>query len=545
MLADRVMVARSGRACAGGSVGLRIAVPPGLIGIARRLVASCRGLLQALEPLASSRALSRRIIAGMPRRTPAFVSHRSAVFLSTVFAALLLLGAPIQAAAHADLSIDLENNVWKGDLDALAAHRAIRVLVPYSKTLYFVDFGGTQRGLCYDFMRAFEDSLNKKLGARQPAHPCRVRARFAGSTHTDAVGRPRRCRGRQPHRHAGAIQTRGFRDAGRRGCAGGHRHRTRGARPAQPWTISPVEKSTYSPRSSYFESLTRINDGFRSRRMAPVKLRNAPGHFETEDILEMANAGLVNIVVADDYLAKFWKEVYPNITLHPDLVVRTQGDIAFAIRKNSPKLQAELDEFTRSHRVGTLFGNVDLQKYLQQTRWARNAMSQEEVRKFDTMVALFRKYGNEYEIDWLLMAAQGYQESQLDQTRRSQAGAVGVMQLTPATGEQMGVGDIHELDANIHAGIKYVRFMVDTYYADDQLDNLNKVLFAIASYNAGPNRVRELRKEAAGQHLNPECLVRQRRAGRIRKNRPRDGAVRQQYLQVLHRLYAGPGGRGA
>jgi membrane-bound lytic murein transglycosylase MltF len=78
-----------------------------------------------------------------------------------------------------------------------------------------------------------------------------------------------------------------------------------------------------------------------------------------------------------------------------------------------------------------------------------------------------------------------------------------VMQLTAATGEQMGAGDIRELDANIHAGIKYVRFMVDTYYAGDSLDNLNKVLFAIASYNAGPNRIRELRKEAAGQHLNP------------------------------------------
>jgi membrane-bound lytic murein transglycosylase MltF len=203
-------------------------------------------------------------------------------------------------------------------------------------------------------------------------------------------------------------------------------------------------------------------------------------------------------------LAKFWKEVYPNITLHPDLAVRTRGDIAFAIRKNSPMLKAELDAFTKTHRVGTLFGNVDLQKYLQQTRWARNAMTEEEVRKFDTMVSLFRKYGDEYQIDWLLMAAQGYQESQLDQTRRSQAGAIGVMQLTPATGEQMGVGDINDLDANIHAGIKYVRFMVDTYYADDTLDNLNKVLFAIASYNAGPNRIRELRKEAAARQLNPD-----------------------------------------
>jgi membrane-bound lytic murein transglycosylase MltF len=382
------------------------------------------------------------------------------------------------------------------------AHRAIRVLVPYSKTLYFVDYGGTQRGLSYDFMRAFEDALNQKLARGN----LRIHAVFVPVSRDQLL--PLLISGQGDVAAANLTIT--------------------PARAKQVDFVSPVAegvqeiivtgptapalhslddlsgKEVYvQPTSSYFESLTLINDGFRARKMAPIKLRSAPGHFETEDTLEMVNAGLVKIVVADDYLAKFWKEVYPNITLHPDLAVRTRGDIAFAIRKNSPKLKAELDAFTKTHRVGTLFGNVDLQKYLQQTRWARNAMTQEEVRKFDTMVSLFRKYGNQYEIDWLLMAAQGYQESQLDQTRRSEAGAIGVMQLTPATGEQMGVGDIQELDANIHAGIKYVRFMVDTYYADTTLDNLNKVLFAIASYNAGPNRIRELRKEAAARHLNP------------------------------------------
>jgi membrane-bound lytic murein transglycosylase MltF len=438
----------------------------------------------------------------MPRRTPAFVWYRSTLILSTVFAALLLQSARIQAGTDADLSIDLKNNIWKGDLDALTAHRAIRVLVPYSKTLYFVDFGGTQRGLCYDFMRAFEDSLNKKLARGN----LRIHAVFVPVSRDRLIPLLLAGQGDVVAANLTITPARSKLVDFVTPVAEGVQEIivTGPGAPALRSLDDLSGREVYvQPTTSYFESLASINDSFRSRRMAPVKLRNAPGHFETEDILEMANAGLVSIVVADDYLAKFWKEVYPDITLHPDLVVRTQGDIAFAVRKNSPKLKAELDEFTRSHRVGTLFGNVDLQKYLQQTRWARNAMSQEEVRKFDTMVALFRKYGDEYAIDWLLMAAQGYQESQLDQTRRSQAGAVGVMQLTPATGDQMGVGDIHELDANIHAGIKYVRFMVDTYYADDKLDNLNKVLFAIASYNAGPNRIRELRKEAAAQHLNP------------------------------------------
>ena len=428
----------------------------------------------------------------MPRPAPL------PVLLATI--ALLFCGAAI--SAQPKLTIDLKNNIWTGDLDVLTAHRAIRVLVPYSKTMYFVDYGGTQRGLCYDFMRAFEDALNQKLARGN----LRIHAVFVPVSRDQLLPLLMSGQGDVVAANLTITPARAKQvDFVTPIAAGVQEIIVTGpaAPPLHNLDDLSGQEVYVQPTSSYFESLTHVNDGFRSRNMAPIKLRSAPGHFETEDILEMANAGLVKIVVADDYLAKFWKEVYRNITLHPELVVRTRGDIAFAVRKNSPKLKAAMDEFTDTHRVGTLFGNVDLQKYLQQTRWARNAMTEDEVRKFDTMVGLFRKYGDQYAIDWLLMAAQGYQESQLDQTRRSQVGAIGVMQLTPATGEQMGVGDIHELDANIHAGIKYVRFMVDTYYADDKVDNLNKVLFAIASYNAGPNRIRELRKEAAEQHLNP------------------------------------------
>jgi membrane-bound lytic murein transglycosylase MltF len=422
--------------------------------------------------------------------------------LTALLAAIALMFCGTAGSAEPELTIDLRHNIWTGDLDALVAHRAIRVLVPYSKTLYFVDYGGTQRGLSYDFMRAFEDALNAKLARGN----LRIHAVFVPVSRDQLLPLLLSGQGDVVAANLTVTPLRARQVDFVTPVAAGVQEiivTGPGAPPLRSLDDLSGHEIYVQPSSSYFESLTRLNEAFRARRMAPIKLRNAPGHFETEDILEMANAGLVKIVVADDYLAKFWRQVYPDITLHPDLIVREQGDIAFAIRKNSPKLKAELDEFTKTHRVGTLFGNVDLQKYLQQTRWARNATTEEEVRKFNTLVSLFRKYGDQYEIDWLLMAAQGYQESQLDQTRRSQAGAIGVMQLTPATGEQMGVGDIHELDANIHAGIKYVRFMVDTYYSDEQLDNLNKVLFAIASYNAGPNRIRELRKQAALQHLNP------------------------------------------
>jgi membrane-bound lytic murein transglycosylase MltF len=101
------------------------------------------------------------------------------------------------------------------------------------------------------------------------------------------------------------------------------------------------------------------------------------------------------------------------------------------------------------------------------------------------------------------MMAKGFQESGLNQNARSRVGAIGVMQLLPGTGAMMKVGDIRQLDPNIHAGVKYARFLVDKYFAQEPMNDLNKVLFAFAAYNAGPGRVRGLRRQAAAQGLDP------------------------------------------
>jgi membrane-bound lytic murein transglycosylase MltF len=77
------------------------------------------------------------------------------------------------------------------------------------------------------------------------------------------------------------------------------------------------------------------------------------------------------------------------------------------------------------------------------------------------------------------------------------------MQVMPATGKDLKVGDITKIEPNIHAGVKYIRFMIDQYFQDEPMDSLNKGLFAFASYNAGPGRVRQLRKEAEKRGLDP------------------------------------------
>jgi membrane-bound lytic murein transglycosylase MltF len=404
--------------------------------------------------------------------------------------------------AELPLSIELRADSWTGDLEVMVRRRAIRVLVPYSKTLYFVDLGGRQRGLCYDFMREFEDALNRKLGRGN----LRIHAVFIAVARDRLIPMLLAGQGDVVAANLTVTPERRQQVDFVQPVASGVREIVvtgPGAAPLRTLEDLSGHEVYVARHTSYYQSLLELNRRLQRRGLAPARLREAPGHFETEDVLEMANAGLVTTVVADDYLARFWKQIYPNLVLHEELALRTQGDIAFAVRRDSPKLKAALDEFTVAHRAGTLFGNVALRQYLQQTHWALDAISQRELAKFNTLVALFRKYGERYDVDWLLMAAQGYQESQLDQARRSPAGAIGVMQITLPTGRELAVGDITQLEPNIHGGIKYVRSLVDTYYHEPGIEPLNRMLFAFAAYNAGPHRIRALRREAAAEGLDP------------------------------------------
>ncbi|MEP7312339.1 MAG: lytic transglycosylase F [Pseudomonadota bacterium] len=416
----------------------------------------------------------------------------------------LCLAAAVPAAEPdpPSLAVNLQAEAWSGDLDGMLKRRYIRVLVPYSKTLYFVDLGGTQRGISYEFMRAFEENLNKRQGNDK----LRVHAVFIPVSRANLLPLLLAGKGDVAAANLTVTPERMRRvDFAVPGATNVSEVIVTG--PGAP-PLTRLEdlagKDVYVNRAtSYYEHLTSLNARFRMQGLAPIRLREAPGHFETEDVLEMLNAGLVKIAVADQYIAKLWRQVLPALTVRDDLVLHAGGDIAFAIRKNSPKLKAELDAFTRTHAKGSMFGNVLLQRYLGQTRWVRSATSEQELQKFNRLVALFRKYGERYDVDWLMMAAQGYQESQLDQTRRSQVGAIGVMQVMPATGRELDVGDITQLEPNVHAGVKYMRFMVDRYYGNEPMDAMNKALFTFASYNAGPARIRALRKEAQARGLNP------------------------------------------
>jgi membrane-bound lytic murein transglycosylase MltF len=189
-----------------------------------------------------------------------------------------------------------------------------------------------------------------------------------------------------------------------------------------------------------------------------------------------------------------------------DLAINDGGEIAWAMRKDDPQLLAVVNEFTKTHKVGTTFGNILKKRYLGSDSFVKRSTSTEELEKFQAIARFFKKYSEQYDFDWLMVAAQGYQESKLDQSARSPRGAVGVMQLLPSTAADKSVG-ISGIDKsaenNIHAGVKYLRALVDKYLDDPALDRKNRTLMAFAAYNAGPGNLRKFRKAAANSGLDP------------------------------------------
>jgi membrane-bound lytic murein transglycosylase MltF len=393
-------------------------------------------------------------------------------------------------------------NVWLGDLDGMAERRLVRMLVVYNKTNYFLD-KTQQRGATYDMGLELEKWLNR--ANKDKARPIRVlfvptsRDRLltdlaAGRGDIAAAGLAV-----TPERQKLVSFAAPFSDDVNEIVV-------TSAEGAVPLTVEALSgQRVYVRRtSSYFASLETLNATLKAQGKPPVEIVLADENLEDEDILEMVNAGIVDTTVVDSYLANFWSQVFTNLKPHPELVLRANSHIAWAIRHDSPQLKATLDQFVAKNKVGSAMGNMILRRYLQNTKWARNATSAADMKRFDELSKYFKKYADQYQFEWLLLVAQGYQESGLDQSIRSPVGAIGVMQVMPTTAKDrnVNIANIHLVEPNIQAGAKYMRFLVNQYFDEPGIDAVNRHLFAFAAYNGGPNRIARLRREAAERGLD-------------------------------------------
>ncbi len=398
---------------------------------------------------------------------------------------------------------DFKAEVWKGDFDGMVERRTIRALVTTNPMMYFLD-GATQRGASYDALKLFEEKINKEYKTGN----LKIEIIFIPFPRERLFTALRDGWGDIASANLTITEERlemvDFSDPSITGIK--EIPITSKGKP-ELTSLEDLAGREIMVRksSSYYQSLIRLNRELESRGLAPVEIIPGDEYLEDADLLEMVNADLIPMIIVDSHKAEFWNDVYDNLQLHEQASIRVSGEIGWAFRKDSPLLKEKINEFVAESKKGTLTGNIILKRYLKDNKWVRNATDDEDMERFNQTIDLFREYADEYKFDWLMVAAQGYQESRLDQSVVSKSGAIGVMQLLPSTANDKNVGipDIHLIDKNIHAGTKYLRFLVDRYFSGGELDELNRHLFGFAAYNAGPARVAKLRAEAKESGLDP------------------------------------------
>jgi membrane-bound lytic murein transglycosylase MltF len=434
----------------------------------------------------------------------ALAARRTLATLLVAFSGVAPVAAQDKAAPAAPRQLSLANEPWAGDFDGMLERRIVRVLVPYSRTLYYVD-KGHERGISAELVREFERYVNrryaKQLGRRPltvfiiPAPRDKLLSGVAQGRGDIAAGNLTATDERQKLVDFVAPQDR---KPVRELVVTG---------PASPplATLDDLSGKALHLRkaSSYFESVAALNQRLRKERKAPVRIVELPDALEDEDALEMLAAGLLPLVVADDWKAQLWARVL-KVTVREDLVLRADGRTGWAVRKGSPQLERVVADYYRG--VVKKQGVIETRLAQQEKRIQRigNNTASAEWKRFEATIRLFEKYGARYGFDPLMLAAQGFQESKLRQDARSAAGAIGVMQLMPETGAALKVGDIRQLEPNIHGGAKYLNRLMTRHFADAKFGEQDRTLIAFASYNAGPGNIARMRAEAARRGLDPD-----------------------------------------
>ncbi len=381
------------------------------------------------------------------------------------------------------------NDPWEGDLDGMIQRGFVRVLTTYNP-IYFSYDGIEQRGLAVEAARALEEYLNKHYGKKgkrlqvllMPVYRDELFERLAAGKGDIAA--------------ANLTITPVRQDL------------VNFSNPLYPRVSELVVTGPSAPNiasfddlartgvhvrqsSSYFEHLTALNESRNRENKPRIPLHEADELLEDHDLLEMVNAGILSAVIVDSHKAALWAQVFENIKVHRDLAVHSGLSIAWAVRKDAPRLMKAVNGFVKTARKGTLLGNVLIKRYLTNTEWIENVRDEKSTKRYEKTVDIIKRYADRYDFDWVMIAAQGYQESRLNQRKRSPAGAIGIMQIRPSTAADpnVNVRDIHDAEQNVHAGVKYLRFIREHYFSAPKIEPLDQVLFSLAAYNAGPANI--------------------------------------------------------
>lgn len=388
------------------------------------------------------------------------------------------------------------------DWPAILERGSLRVLVSYSRTDFFLA-EGRLRGFEYELFHQLESALSKDRGPDRPP----LVVEFLPVAFDDLL--PALIEGRGDVAAAGLSVTPereefvAFTDpyltgvdavlvshvdaepvADVRGLAGRDVH---------------VVGST-----SHVDRIEEWNDELIAAGLAPVNIVPAARGLSPEDLLELVHSGAFQHTVADRYVAELWAQALDGVRVEQGFTIGAGDSIAWAVRRENPLLRDRLSREVPALREGSATGNILFRRYFEGTKWIERPPLDLGASAIAPFLADLRRHAADFGFDWRLLAAQAYQESRLDPDAVSRSGAVGLMQLLPATAKDMGVTDLRDPERNLYAGAKYMAWLREHFFGDLHADEAAQHDFCLAAYNAGPGRVRRWRRAAPARGLDPD-----------------------------------------
>ena len=253
--------------------------------------------------------------------------------------------------------------------------------------------------------------------------------------------------------------------------------------------------------SPYIKSLIKINQSLAQQKLPPINIQTLNGG-SSEDVLELVNLKVYDYCVVDDTLAKLWDNNLMHININQHVTIARGKQYAWALRKNSPLLKQQLNNFIKTHAKGSLMGNIIYKKYYQNNTWLRRSLLH-QFHYLNPYKKFFQEAAQRYQIDPRLLAALSFQESRFNPDTQSHAGAIGLMQLMPATARELGVKNLRDPYQSIMGGSKYLHQLIARYAKEPQVNINERIHFALAAYNAGFGNLRHWRKRAKEAGYNP------------------------------------------
>ena len=408
---------------------------------------------------------------------------------------LLLMSFQINAVQLAPLG----GSKYVGDLAELEKKRVLRVLVAADLGFYYIEDGIT-KGIIADLLQHFEQDIRKKHPALHlqiiPVHRDKLLpyvinglGDIAIANITVTAERKKRVAFSEPVlTNISEVLINNNKQP-----------------PFNKVTDLSGQTIWVRKSSSYHQSLLKINNKLRMQNLPPASILFIDETLQDYELLELINLDLLNATVIDNHKIKIWQPILKNIRVNDNFVLRNDGQIAWAMRKDSPKLMALVNHYIDTVKEGTLIGNIIYSKYIKNHRWLHTLLDPNNIDKIASLSPIFFRYSKQYDFDYLMLMAQGFQESGLNQHKVSNKGAVGIMQVLPSTARDPSVDipNIYTSKNNIHAGVKYMRYLQNQYFSSDKIDYDNKIYLSLAAYNAGPGNINKMRRYAKEQGYNP------------------------------------------